>query len=625
MRIESFRIENFRNLRLAEGSDLPDFIIICGGNGCGKTALLEALMTAKEHAGRTKGFNFDPRAVASDAEHATIAMTLRFTDNERQFVKEHWHIDCPETDDVLIEVLKGGKARTTKRSDAVGRLLSYYSREFLNSPGFFDYIDAFRHAPKVTLNTWSSDFLSDEQARITLGAPGSQKFQNTKRYLVGLKMRDLQELQKSLQDSTTVPTDSLSEIRKFFDDFFSPMKFVDVHIDTSPFEFIVATPRGTIDIDDLSGGEKEVLNMFVRFHQLQPKGAVILFDEADAHLHPDLERRYLDVLRKLGTNNQLWITTHSPEMMIGAGPDSLYTAIKEPQQENGNQFVRVTDDETLYESLCELMGSRGLVSFNQRIVFIEGRESSADREIYERLYPPGQHNVSFVPAGDSATVRGIAERVNVLLSSSITFQDYYSIVDGDIERPDNPGVPGNRLYKLPVYHVENFLLDAAAVLAALQDMLASACPYQTVEDVEVKLKEFVLTDAHINPYARALLDARIAKLAKDMTDALYQGQSAPNTDVPTFDDIKAQATTTLGEAIQEGTWRNRCKGREVLKALAGEHGIKYTHLRNCVIAKLTEVPAGLADIMGRILGASAPAAPACVAAAASDPLSVSQV
>lgn len=267
------------------------------------------------------------------------------------------------------------------------------------------------------------------------------------------------------------------------------------------------------------------------------------------------------------------------------------------------------------------MGSRGLVSFNQRIVFIEGRESSADREIYERLYPPGQHNVSFVPAGDSATVRGIAERVNALLSSSITFQDYYSIVDGDIERPDSPGAPGNRLYKLPVYHVENFLLDAAAVLAALQDMLASACPYQSVQDVEVKLKELVLTDAHIISYAKALLDARIAKLAKDMTDALYRGDPAPNTAVPTFDAIKAQAVTALRQAIDEDTWRSRCKGREVLKALAHEHGIKYTHLRNCVIAKLTDVPAGLADIMGRILGALAPA---CVAAAASDPSSAAE-
>ena len=68
MRIKSFRIENFRNLRLAACSDLPDFIVICGGNGCGKTALLEALMTAKEHAGSYAGFEFDTQAVAADGK-----------------------------------------------------------------------------------------------------------------------------------------------------------------------------------------------------------------------------------------------------------------------------------------------------------------------------------------------------------------------------------------------------------------------------------------------------------------------------------------------------------------------------------------------------------------------------
>ena len=55
---------------------------------------------------------------------------------------------------------------------------------------------------------------------------------------------------------------------------------------------------GEIDIDDLSSGEKEIFNIFVRFHQLNPHESVILFDEADAHLHPDLERRYLQELKR---------------------------------------------------------------------------------------------------------------------------------------------------------------------------------------------------------------------------------------------------------------------------------------------------------------------------------------
>ena len=34
MRITCFRIENFKNIRLVECSDPPDFMVVCGGNGC---------------------------------------------------------------------------------------------------------------------------------------------------------------------------------------------------------------------------------------------------------------------------------------------------------------------------------------------------------------------------------------------------------------------------------------------------------------------------------------------------------------------------------------------------------------------------------------------------------------
>ena len=178
----------------------------------------------------------------------------------------------------------------------------------------------------MQLSTWDTSFLSDERAKGTLGATGIAKFENTKAYLASLVMRDLQDAQASQRAGKTEFVDSVKPIREFFDSFFAPMKFADVRIDTSPFQYRIETPRGVIDLDDLSGGEKEVLNTYIRFHQLNPRGSIILFDEADAHLHPDLERRYLQVLRDIGNGNQLWLTTHSPEMMIAAGSTALYGA-----------------------------------------------------------------------------------------------------------------------------------------------------------------------------------------------------------------------------------------------------------------------------------------------------------
>lgn len=601
MRILSFRIENFRNLRLAECTELPGFVVICGGNGCGKSALLEALMTAKEYAGSYGNFRFDPRAVCADATKATITMQLSFAENEIAFVKERFGSQCPEIDEVVIEIDERGGGRATKRSKTTQQLLSYYSRA-LGSPGFFDYIGTYRQTQKSQLQTWDASFLSDDHAKQTL-ARDEQKFQLTKQYLAALKMGDLQQLQTALQSDNAAYSDSLREIKEFFDLFFAPLKFKDVFINKSPFEFAISTPLGDIDIDDLSSGEKEILNIFIRFHQLKPKAAIILFDEADAHLHPDLERRYLEILRRLGQGNQMLLTTHSPEMMIAAGTDSLYTILKEPPANGGNQFVRVTHSEDLHKVLSELMGSRGIVSFNQRIIFIEGEDASADRDIYEAAYPPSKYNVSFVPAGNSATVRRTAEQVNALLTASIGFQQYFSIVDGDIDRFESDPTEGNRLFRLPVYHVENLLLDENEILEVTRSMMASQCPYTTAEDVSKDMQKLVLSDAHLKSYTRSLLDAKLAKLAKDASDAVYRHTNTPSQQlkIPKYSEVEEEARKVLESSLVDDSWRSKCKGRDLLKAYCGQQGLKYEHFRNSLIARIETPPKALADIMDKTL------------------------
>ncbi len=599
MKLLSFRIENYRNLRLAECSAVPEFMIICGGNGCGKSSLLEALMTAKEHAGSYGNFSFDPKAVSANAGKATISISLSFSAQEREFVKRLHNVDCPETDDIEIEILKGGSARVLKRSKPASRLLSHYSTTE-GSPGFFDYITAHRQTSKQDLSSWDATFLSDEKAKQTL-AGVQNKFQQTKQYLAGLKMSDLQALQSSLAAGAAKHVDSMTDIRDTFNRFFAPLKFKDVYLDRSPFGFVVTTPAGEIDIDDLSSGEKEIFNIFVRFHQLHPNGAVILFDEADAHLHPDLERRYLQELRRIAKGNQVILTTHSPEMMIAAGSESLYTIHKEPPTDGGSQLRRVTPDDNLHSTLAELMGSRGLISFNQRIVFIEGDTASADREVYEAFYPPAEHNISFVPAGNSSTVRKTAERVNSLLTSAISFQQYFCIIDHDIERGETDPSGGRRLFRLPVYHVENFLLNADVMFKVSSQMLASQCPFKTSGEVEAELKRLVLDDGHLLPYTKAALDAEIGRIAKKAHDAVFSGRTdGLDLKVPQFDVTKTTAKQELEAALRDGTWTARVKGRDLLRFFCARHGLRYEHFRNSVIANFGEAPEGLQQIMEKI-------------------------
>src|SRR5690625_5566844 len=110
---------------------------------------------------------------------------------------------------------------------------------------------------------------------------GQSKFQTIKQYLTSLKMADLQQMQRNSREGNTVNVDSLKPIRNFFNSFVAPMKFDDVYLDENAFKFAVETPRGTIDIDELSTGEKKILNTYIHFYNLNTSYSIILFDEPD--------------------------------------------------------------------------------------------------------------------------------------------------------------------------------------------------------------------------------------------------------------------------------------------------------------------------------------------------------
>ena len=111
MKITYFKIENFRNISLAECDNVPNLMVICGSNGCGKSALLNALMAAKEHAAPYGGFNMDPRCVSSDSEQARVTLRIQFSEIEQSWYKEKYKQDCPDSDEIILEIQKGGSGK----------------------------------------------------------------------------------------------------------------------------------------------------------------------------------------------------------------------------------------------------------------------------------------------------------------------------------------------------------------------------------------------------------------------------------------------------------------------------------------------------------------------------------
>ncbi|WDF79105.1 AAA family ATPase [Mucilaginibacter sp. KACC 22773] len=600
MKIKSFTIRNFKNIRFAKCDDVPDFLVICGSNGSGKSSILEAIMAAKRTASNKADANVYKNYVSGHAHQSEVELNIELPEEEitetNSGMAPHLQAKNKKKFTIKLTIAKNGASSiVTEPNNFTINTLTGISKD----SGFFDYFSAHRENKRTEISLWNPASTNAQNVYGNLDN-GSNKYSQVKNYLSALKMGDLQNLQRSQLAGEIKSFDSLKEIRVFFNGIFSPMRFNDVYIDRTPFYFEIETPAGSIDIDDLSSGEKEILNTYIHFHQLATKGSIILMDEPDAHLHPELQKRYLEVLKNIGQGNQLMLTTHSPEMMAAAGSEALYTVIKFPKDINENQFVQVSGNEKLHQALTEVMGTSGFVSLNRKIIFIEGESASTDVEFYSKLFPANQYNTTFVPAGDSTMLKAVSDKVFYLLEQGDGFQQFYCIIDGDIE---NRHQATDRLFKLPVYHVENYLLEEVCILKVCRMLLGAKSAVETVADVTAKLHEAVMSDQHLRSYTRSLLDSQIYAQAENAKNLIFQGkfEDLKNIEKIHFESLMNNSKVIMEQCLKDGSWKQKCKGRDVLKEFCRNNQLKYEQLRNALIYNIGTPPPDLAVIIREIV------------------------
>lgn len=626
MKIKGFKIQNYKNIELAEGSNLPDFIVICGGNGSGKSSILEAILAHRNSLvylfdRKSNNVRFDPNSISADKNSTQLEVEYEFSDEEIEFIQNTYKLSLPKRYRPKITIKKiidphlrfdpndidnpQPNNNLVIENPNPNKAIDHILFDHKSGVSVFDYFSAIRDNQKQPISNWQNNYSSKQQEKQVL-LQERNKFHQTKNYLVGIKIDDLRRLQLAQKNGQEYTYDSLESTRKFFRRFFAPMEFVDVDMTQTPFKFIVKTPKGEIDIDELSSGEKEVLFTFVHFERFKTRDSIILFDEPDAHLHPELERSYLLALKELSQNNQFFITTHSPNMMAETPSESLFTILKYVEP-GVNQFTQVVDSVRKHELLSDIMGSRGFVSLNRKIIFIEGENSSVDIEIFEKFYPSSQYNLSYIPAGNSSMVQSVAEKVNVLLTESFGYEQFYSIIDGDYKRLEEDPTNGTRLFALPLYHVENLLLDSEMIFRVLKRLKGSACQYSKAEEITDDLRRLVLSENHINPFAKSAFDYEVASLNKDIRDRLYKAKSGEvieiNIKKPNFNQILISAKKELEISLEDDFWRKKCKGRDLLYAFCGLNKINYRDFRNLLISEFdaNNPPKELRDIMQNIV------------------------
>ncbi|MDG5853179.1 AAA family ATPase [Clostridium beijerinckii] len=104
------------------------------------------------------------------------------------------------------------------------------------------------------------------------------------------------------------------------------------------------------DITGLSSGEKQLFLRALSLKFLEVNNSIILIDEPEISLHPEWQRKIIDVYKSIGNNNQLIIATHSPHVIGNITSNELRVMAKD---ENG---IKLVDNDKLSETYGKSIG-----------------------------------------------------------------------------------------------------------------------------------------------------------------------------------------------------------------------------------------------------------------------------
>lgn len=444
--------------------ELPDFSVLTGKNGSGKTHLLEALADINNSEITYDGkivknvryieFNSLNPNIIEECDPSSITQFIKHA--WREFINSKTYVANPIQDIYLERMLSRISDQNLKRFIQKTFVLS---KKPLNELTEDDFADNFE-----TSFMNQNDLLTAQFALI---------FKN---YHKKQEENDLNEYYNSKGREITKPVLSKEEFIKKHG--IPPWEFINKILKETDIPYKVNDPVGSridsnfifklkdinegfeINSKDLSTGEKVLMSLALAIYNTNGdfgKPELLLIDEPDAALHPSMSRKMVNILLKnIVEDNGIptVITTHSPTTVIAADGVSIY------QIERGRSIPMKISTQDAVSLLSSDIPFLKISNEKRRQVFVE---SKYDVQYYEKIANILARLESltaepiFIPARTSngSNCADVIAIVNNLFDSGN--DQVYGIIDWDLtnKSKDRIIVLGeNRRYS-----IENYLLD----------------------------------------------------------------------------------------------------------------------------------------------------------------------
>jgi predicted ATPase len=396
VRILELTIGSWRNLRdvnLRVPEDAP-LVCLVGENGTGKSAVLELLSTAAHSLGISQGVETN-RGNPFGEPH-DVSLTVRVPTGDLPATQQRLDDFGLTWDGRLRLVSSAGGQKITaegvadegQSADIANTTVSELRSRNETQHLFLDADRAYpptQFQPQQLIDIWNQDYRAPGFNRQWSYRPSRTLYEEWIKYLVGIEERTGAQLIADTRSARAagapdpVFVDPFEEYRALLQQTLPHLMFVGV--ETSGVQRTVKFNSAGLDLDfaRLSGGEREIAFLTGQVDRFRLQRGLLLVDEPELHLNPDLLRAWLAFLRDIIRNGQVWFATHSLEAVEVAGPASTFVFERQPE-------TRLVVNPSLLagrpvlSALSAAIGSPAFSLAKLRFVFIEGDRQTRERE-----------------------------------------------------------------------------------------------------------------------------------------------------------------------------------------------------------------------------------------------------
>ncbi|MFD7810520.1 AAA family ATPase [Streptomyces cellulosae] len=603
VRVASLTLENFQGvqrLHLTGLSDLP-LIVIAGRNGTGKSTALFAMSLLWELPNE-----FNPYALVGPwGDTAWVEMEISLTDEERQSLTEAAHTlsrsgnttdlaedeECPATLRLGLRMTEYGAPQQTE-NNIWTRILR--SKNFRRTHSFaqLTFIPSERSISRSDLGSVDPDSLSsDATERIRTEAVESIlnkwanfSLNNIPDYLATLDYAAMiTARQEGYEQVTRSEYDEISD--SFHEATGKTLEHPSLSREGRISIFVDSMNGNKHSVQLLSSGELEALGLMYLTRRLASAGGVLAVDEPEIHLHPALQTTILDMIRGASESSQLWLCTHSPNLINSSPVDSLVSISAAGNEIN--QAARVNQEVERIELLADLGVTPSSWLQHDRIIIVEG---STDKNFIEQLFPvEASRSVIYVAgsrSGVDATVRTLADGQDVL--------PWIAIRDKDLV--GNSGETSDRSFTWSRRTFENTFLDPDL----LSHVITSVGQHATPESVEAELRR--LAEPEREEVEKLLIEEELNQITPDskpergdLKSELQHHIALVQKRLDAYQDTAEKVRRFL-DAKWDADWKALVQGKRVLAKFIQHTPFRsYTHLLTAICKACRENPWLMSD------------------------------